>query len=201
VPNARRRVRRSGSIDRTTSRSMPVSLPSPVSRASAAPATAPSPREPTPPSTPKAPTGETTLAWPTPQWDLHAKGHQLSLEPKARTFDTNFSTLRSWTAANFDSGRVFAAARASDWSPPRRLVFAGSSPLIPAVRLMRILPVLARSGPRRAERCRGRCRRSCWVCRSTRWARWYAMRCAREDSCTNWDTLQVPPRAALGPLR
>jgi hypothetical protein len=57
--------------------------------------------------------------------------------------------LRSWTAANFDSGRVFAAARASDWSPLRRLVFAGSSPLIPAVRLMRILPVLARSGPPR----------------------------------------------------
>jgi hypothetical protein len=48
--------------------------------------------------------------------------------------------------------------------------FTLSSPLIPAVRLMRILRVLPRSG-QPAERCRGRCRRSCWGCRSTRWAR------------------------------
>jgi hypothetical protein len=39
----------------------------------------------------------------------------------------------------FHSGRLFAAARAGRWSRARRLAYAAAAPLIPVVRLRRIL--------------------------------------------------------------
>jgi hypothetical protein len=72
-------------------------------------------------------------------WDLRARGHKLYLEVKARTHHMNFSLLKSFLAASFYNGRVFAAHRAAYWSPIKRIAFVGGSVLIPLVRLNRLL--------------------------------------------------------------
>jgi len=77
-------------------------------------------------------------------WDLRAKGHRLYLEPAARTQHFNFSRLGSSIALRFHAGRLFAGMRRSDWGPARRLVYAVGSPLIPFVRLYRIVKELLR---------------------------------------------------------
>ena len=84
-------------------------------------------------------------------WDLRAKGHQLYLEPSAKTSHTNFGLLSSLIVAQFYSGRQFAASRAAiqSWSLIRKFFFAGASPLIPIVRLFRILKDLKRPGRKR----------------------------------------------------
>lgn len=82
------------------------------------------------------------------QWDLQAKGYQLYLEPAAKTYHLNFSSPFSWLSLRFHCGRLFAASRAENgqWSPLQRLLYTGSAPLIPLVRLRRILATLRRSG-------------------------------------------------------
>jgi len=80
------------------------------------------------------------------QWDLQAKGHQLYLEPAAKTYHQNFSTPFSWIPLRVDGGRLFAASRARTWSPLRRLLYAFSAPLIPFVRFRRIVSELRRPG-------------------------------------------------------
>jgi len=55
----------------------------------------------------------------------------------------------SWLPERFYGGRRFAAGRAKCWSPLRRLVYTGGAPLIPLVRLRRILSVIRRSGRQR----------------------------------------------------
>lgn len=77
---------------------------------------------------------------------LRAKGHRLYLEPAAKTAHTNFGRLLPWIRYLVPAGRVFAAARARPWSPLRRLVYAGGSPLIPFVRLWRIRADIRRPG-------------------------------------------------------
>lgn len=78
--------------------------------------------------------------------DLQQKGYQLYLEPAARTAHQNFGRLGSWYMAQFLSGRTFAATRSQRWSVVKRLLYAGGSPLIPLVRLWRILRELLRPG-------------------------------------------------------
>ena len=77
---------------------------------------------------------ETTL-----HWDLRARGHQLYLEPAARTHHFNYSLVSAWLPATFFSSRAFAGGRARSWSIGRRLAFAVASPLIPPVRLRRFV--------------------------------------------------------------
>jgi hypothetical protein len=81
-------------------------------------------------------------------WDLCAKGHRLYLEPAAKVSHTNFGVLGPFLAVHFYGGRVFAAARARDgqWGWCRRLLFTCGSPLIPVVRLLRILRDMSRPG-------------------------------------------------------
>lgn len=81
-------------------------------------------------------------------WDLRAKGHKLYLEPAAKIAHTNFALPGHFLAAHFYGGRVFASVRAHDahWTWPRRLFFAGGSPLIPLVRLWRILRDISQPG-------------------------------------------------------
>ena len=70
-------------------------------------------------------------------WDLRAKGHRLYLEGAATLAHLNFGRLSSWVPVQVYSGRLFAATRAQEWSPVRRLLYAGGAPLIPLVRLAR----------------------------------------------------------------
>jgi hypothetical protein len=83
-------------------------------------------------------------------WDLRASGHKLYLEPKARTFHQNFSQPTPSLTLRFNGGRLFASSRARYWPVWRRALFATASPLIPAVRCLRITRELFKPGrPRR----------------------------------------------------
>ena len=80
------------------------------------------------------------------QWDLRRQGHELYLEPRARTFHLNVSRLSSSFWLRFLGGRMFAAFRAENerWSAAKRLAYALAAPLIPWVRLTRIVRQLRR---------------------------------------------------------
>ncbi len=77
-------------------------------------------------------------------WDLRAKGLGLFLEPAAVALHVNFTTLAASTRLRFHGGRMFAAARARRWSFARRMAYAAAAPLIPLVRLRRILAQVRR---------------------------------------------------------
>lgn len=79
-------------------------------------------------------------------WDLQAKGYRLYLEPAAKTHHLNVSLLSSTGLLRFYGGRSFATARARDWSLLGRLLYAGGAPLIPLVRLWRIIGELRKPG-------------------------------------------------------
>ena len=79
-------------------------------------------------------------------WDLRQKGYRLHLEPAAQVAHLNFGRLSSWLQAQFYSGRVFAASRARSWNASRRLLYGLASPLIPFVRLRRIVEQTRESG-------------------------------------------------------
>jgi hypothetical protein len=71
--------------------------------------------------------------------DLRRKGHQLYLEPGAKISHLNFEKLSVWIQAQYHSGRGFAAPRSEHWPLTRRLLYFVGGPLIPIVRLRRIL--------------------------------------------------------------
>jgi hypothetical protein len=73
------------------------------------------------------------------QWDLRARGHELYLEPEAKTRHFNISRARVSVPLRLAVGRMFGAARARDWSAGKRLAFIAASPLIPLIRFMRAL--------------------------------------------------------------
>lgn len=77
-------------------------------------------------------------------WDLRAKGFDLLLEPAAVALHVNFTTMAASTRLRFHGGRMFAAARARRWSHGRRMAYAAAAPLIPLVRLRRILAQIRR---------------------------------------------------------
>jgi Glycosyl transferase family 2 len=79
-------------------------------------------------------------------WDLRAQGYQLYMEPAAKTLHMNFSGIVESIRLRLHGGRLFAAARARRWPMARRLAYAAAAPLIPIVRLRRIL---AQTGRRR----------------------------------------------------
>jgi hypothetical protein len=72
-------------------------------------------------------------------WDLRSRGFQLRLEPAARTLHMNYSTAAESISLRFHAGRIFAAARARRWPMGKRLCYGVAAPLIPAVRLRRVL--------------------------------------------------------------
>jgi hypothetical protein len=81
-------------------------------------------------------------------WDLVANGLRLCLEPAARTGHLNYSRLSASIPLRFWGGKLFAARRRRGWSAARRLLYIAGAPLIPVVRLARILRHLQRPGRR-----------------------------------------------------
>ncbi|MBA3893183.1 MAG: hypothetical protein H0X69_05745 [Gemmatimonadales bacterium] len=77
--------------------------------------------------------------------DLLSRGHRLYLEPGARTYHLNVSLPWSWLEERLVGGRSYAAARSLHWSTARRLVYGAASPLIPAVRVGRVLRDMRRT--------------------------------------------------------
>jgi hypothetical protein len=82
------------------------------------------------------------------QWDLQSKGYRFCVEPEARTFHLNYERFAPSCVMRFHVGRLFAANRARDWSLGRRAFYALASPLIPLVRLARIMQHIRRIHPR-----------------------------------------------------
>ncbi len=80
--------------------------------------------------------------------DLRRHGHRLYFEPAARTRHVNITRPSSWISNRLLAGWVFAVLRSQSWSPWRRLLYVLASPLLPAVRLWRIVPDLRRIGRR-----------------------------------------------------
>ncbi len=80
------------------------------------------------------------------QWKLRDMGQHVFQESTAQVAHTNFDRWGVWLLVSYHSGRVFAATRALDWSPTRRLAFASAWPLIPVVRLWRHLRQAFQSG-------------------------------------------------------
>lgn len=79
-------------------------------------------------------------------WDLRSRGERLRFEPAAAIAHTNFSRWRSWLPAQYHYGRLFAGLRVRDMSRTRRAAYAVGSPLIPFVRLARIVRDARRAG-------------------------------------------------------
>lgn len=80
-------------------------------------------------------------------WELGARGHKLYLEPRARTRHYNYSRLPVYLWATFLHARTFAAerARGGRWGAPRRAAYGVAWPLIPLVRLRRVLRDMQRA--------------------------------------------------------
>ena len=79
------------------------------------------------------------------QRDLREKGHRMLLEPAARTNHLNFSRVRSALKLRFHAGRSFAGHRTMGWSGSKRAGYIFGAPLIPLVRLARILGMVRSS--------------------------------------------------------
>lgn len=81
--------------------------------------------------------------------ELRRGGHRLLFEPAARMGHLQTSRFRSYVRVEFEGGRTYGAERAASegWPVRRRLLYVLSSPLIPLVRLWRLLPYL-RAHPR-----------------------------------------------------
>jgi hypothetical protein len=78
--------------------------------------------------------------------ELRRRGSELYLESDARVDHLNVSRPLWAIVERFESGRKFASIRVARFSRARRLVYAAGSPLIPLVRLKRILAEVRRSG-------------------------------------------------------
>ncbi len=78
-------------------------------------------------------------------WDMRARGHQLRIEPKAQIYHANISRFGASVRERFYSGRRFAATRSRNWPLMKRFIYAGGSPLIPVVRIIRACGDLIRS--------------------------------------------------------
>ncbi|MGH2957529.1 MAG: glycosyltransferase [Solirubrobacterales bacterium] len=86
--------------------------------------------------------------------DLIGAGRHLYLEGAAASRHVNISRLRSHLRSHYHGGRGFGAARSrfDAWSPARRLAYALAFPLIPLVRLRRLLPDVRRARVRSGRR-------------------------------------------------
>jgi hypothetical protein len=82
--------------------------------------------------------------------ELRARGRRLFLEGTAVSRHLNVSRLGSELRSRFHGGRGFASARArrEEWSAGRRAAFALAFPLLPVVRLRRLLPDIRRTSAR-----------------------------------------------------
>ena len=80
--------------------------------------------------------------------DLQNRGHRLYLESAAKTDHVNISLLSSYVRAEFNGARMFAAnrIRSSRWRMFWRLFYISKMPLIPFVRLQRVVRHILRAG-------------------------------------------------------
>ena len=78
-------------------------------------------------------------------WELRSRGYGLYLESGARTHHRNHDRPFPAMVEHFNAGRGFGALRSRNWSPARRALYAIASPLIPPIRLRRMLGHIRRT--------------------------------------------------------
>jgi hypothetical protein len=78
---------------------------------------------------------------------LRARGHRFWVEPAAVTRHINLSRLRPALIHAWTGGRMYGGLRREfgAWPLVRRIVYAGGSPLIPPLRLSRVVRLLRRT--------------------------------------------------------
>jgi len=86
---------------------------------------------------------ETSVAM---HWQMRRRGLRFAIAPGAVVFHQNHSRLGPSVPLRFQTGRLFAANRTASWSLTRRLLYAAASPLIPLVRLSRVVRAALRIG-------------------------------------------------------
>jgi hypothetical protein len=79
------------------------------------------------------------------QDELRANGQRLYLEAAARTTHVNVSRLTPWLGQGYWGGRLYGALRSARWPVGQRLFRAAAAPLVPVVRLSRMLRTIRRS--------------------------------------------------------
>lgn len=76
------------------------------------------------------------------QWDMMTRGHTFCIEPNVKTYHLNFSKFFVSLSLRFHGGRLFASHRSRHWSLYRRFAYLIASPLIPWIRLLRIIRII-----------------------------------------------------------
>lgn len=71
--------------------------------------------------------------------DMQEKGLRILQSTRAATHHVNISRPGSYLGHSFVGGRLFGGSRAEHWSWPKAIVYACAFPLVPAIRLRRIL--------------------------------------------------------------
>jgi hypothetical protein len=84
------------------------------------------------------------------QQDLASRGHTLLRTADAWTSHLNFSVFLPSLALRFLGGRLFASGRAHHWTAGKRAMYTLAAPLIPLVRLRRVLRTMGRVPEQRA---------------------------------------------------
>lgn len=79
-------------------------------------------------------------------WDLRSRGYKLAMEPAACTRHFNFSLFSPTLKLRYHAGRQFAAMCRARWKLPRRLLYIAGTPLVPFVRVARIVKQLRLPG-------------------------------------------------------
>jgi hypothetical protein len=71
--------------------------------------------------------------------DMQSRGMRILQSQRAATHHVNISKPASYLGHSFTGGRLFGGSRSAQWSKPKALIFACAFPLVPIVRLRRIL--------------------------------------------------------------
>lgn len=79
--------------------------------------------------------------------ELSSRGHRFWVQPSAVTRHVNVSRILPALIHAWIGGRLYGGLRHAfgAWPVTRRIVYAGGSPLIPALRLMRVIPLMRRT--------------------------------------------------------
>lgn len=77
---------------------------------------------------------------------MREAGDELYLEMRARVRHMNMEHYRACAGEWLGFSRVYAARRGADWGRLRRLVYAAGSPLLPLIRLPRMMVAARRGG-------------------------------------------------------
>ena len=84
--------------------------------------------------------------------DLAARGKKILLDARTSTAHVNISQPAGYFGMSYCGGRVFGGSRAANWPMSRKLFYAVLFPLVPFIRLRRLLPYFNTPQKRRDAR-------------------------------------------------